>query len=519
MHFRKQISTLYLIEVIFNVAFFILCGLADLKNFSRTEIFDYSYKISVIDFSSFSILRVGLLSVVYLCGISRPLWPTILLSVVTLILVISKAVFFFGFSPINFFFKDIIIVTNFIFAIFEWYVVHVANRRAHRKEEHTKFVPNVSEMDPQEKKKLIESSNKCRFNNKKSKRFYENYTLRATSPDSKFATWINYHFFNPSKDKNSISAEIFAIIFDLENDEKTVARQFFRQDQLNISQEKFDISIQGNKMSSNGAYGKIEENGEAFDGSSDNEPLINEFNIENNQNEITWDISFTSTQVPLLLYEEEHYARSVPKQLKMISICPSPRCDFGGSLSSNYFGELEIDGWIGSQSHSWGSGYPTDRFFGQVCQFDSREKNTLEIVSTTIELGCLTKKLFLMVLRYEEKEIKLNSVYRGSHAKSEITFGNVFNWRFQTESNVASFEGLLSAPRDSFITIPLLNNTNKKNKNSNNTTRHLLLTQKATCTLKIVERGTEKVDIIKANEKCFFEIITDEFSFNEIEEI
>ncbi|KAJ3444910.1 steroidogenic acute regulatory protein-like [Anaeramoeba flamelloides] len=507
MGFRKQALILYLVEFFFYVTFWILSGLPNLKSFFYNEVKNYAYETCVIDLAIFALIRIIFLLGIYMNGLSRPLWPSILMSTITSFLSISKGVYFFRKSPVNYFFKDLIIILNFIFGFYETYLIYLANKKTKEEEDKSINTPSeeiIDDFERIDRGTLAESFNKNRISQNLIQGFHESYCLKAHSPNSEYALWINYYLFRPGKTLKTPYAEIITILYNSKLNEHIVVRKTFSVNQVTFSNTKFDIKIGKSRMSSNGAIGNIKGEGFSFHSDQETDPLlINGYN-EQVENEINWDLSFSSFENPLRLFEKEFYYKDKPKHFKMIHVCPSPFCLFGGAISSQKFGDLEVDGWTGSQTHSWGNSYPKNRIYATVYGFDSRPRNCIEVLSDVVNVGLFKRRIFIMVLRYQDKEIRLNSLYRGSKAKSTVEYTEMFDWVFQTQSSQLTFQGTISAPRDSFITLPV--------RNENLIVRELLISTKASFTLRITEKKSGKVDVLKSENKCFFEIITNDYN-------
>ena len=120
----------------------------------------------------------------------------------------------------------------------------------------------------------------------------------------------------------------------------------------------------------------------------------------------------------------------------------SPNASFSGSLVVD--GEtVEVDGWLGSQNHNWGSKHTDEYAWGQVAGFDGAPGTFLECSTARLKIGPLwTPRLTLVVLRLEDRE-DANGIAQALRAEGSFDFGS---WRLRTRSDEASIEGRFRRP-------------------------------------------------------------------------
>lgn len=174
---------------------------------------------------------------------------------------------------------------------------------------------------------------------------------------------------------------------------------------------------------------------------------------------------------------------------------------YNGSLSVDGK-KIEIENWVGSQNHNWGSRHTDLYAWGQVAGFDSHPDSFLEVASAKLRIGPFwTPWMSPIVLRHQGNEIKINSLLQTVRTKSSF---NYFSWKFIPETEEVRSTGEISAPREAFVGLNY--------RNPPGGVKHCLNSKIATCELKIQHKqsgqwGTPEALFTK--HRAAFEILTD----------
>src|SRR5207302_8948404 len=90
--------------------------------------------------------------------------------------------------------------------------------------------------------------------------------------------------------------------------------------------------------------------------------------------ELGWELAYTGDAPPLLRFPDRMYRGGFPKAKSLVAL---PAARFDGTVRAGDR-TVDVDGWIGSQCHNWGSRH-TDRYaFVQVMGFDGEPDTLLE---------------------------------------------------------------------------------------------------------------------------------------------
>ena len=160
-----------------------------------------------------------------------------------------------------------------------------------------------------------------------------------------------------------------------------------------------------------------------------------------------WDLSYTSTSPPLKLLHSNLYDTKLPKAKALVG---SPLASFTGSISINTK-QYSIENWIGSENHNWGSQHTNEYAWGQVAGFDNDPTAFLECATARIKIGPFKSPwMTTLVLRYDDKEIAINSILRAIKAKGKY---QLYHWEFETTDNEIRIKGVIKAEKEDFATL------------------------------------------------------------------
>lgn len=173
--------------------------------------------------------------------------------------------------------------------------------------------------------------------------------------------------------------------------------------------------------------------------------------IKQSQESIEWDLSYSTNEKPLKLLPNNLYKYKSPKAKALVA---SPLATFNGSITVNSK-QYKIDQWVGSDNHNWGSKHTDEYAWGQVAGFDNDQSAFLECATARIKIGPFkTPWITTLVLRYNGKEIAINSIWQGIKAKSSYNF---YEWHFESKKNNVLIKGVIRADKQDFVRLKYYN--------------------------------------------------------------
>lgn len=107
-----------------------------------------------------------------------------------------------------------------------------------------------------------------------------------------------------------------------------------------------------------------------------------------------------------------------------------------------------------------------------------------------------------IVLRHRGKEIALNRLMQTLRARGLFHY---FEWRFRSETKDLSLDGIITAPRESFVGLNYYNPPGGS--------KYCLNTKIATCELKLICKHNGKAsepEILSTQHRAAFELLTDD---------
>jgi len=160
---------------------------------------------------------------------------------------------------------------------------------------------------------------------------------------------------------------------------------------------------------------------------------------------------------------------------------------------------LEVDHWVGTQNHNWGTRH-TDRYaWGQVAGFDDDATAVLECSTARLELGPIwTPSLTLLVLRLSDREYTLNSTRQA--LRHHGTYAPFF-WAIDVAAKEVRIRVSIEAPRDAFVALTYANPPGG--------TKTFPNTKLAPCQVVVERPGNESIRL-NTSSRAAFEILTDD---------
>jgi hypothetical protein len=306
---------------------------------------------------------------------------------------------------------------------------------------------------------------------------YESFFQRANHPTRPIAFWIRYTIFSPNNHPEEAIGELWAIFFDGETGSHVAVKKEVPFHQCTFKPDAFFVQVGGDASLEQGRL---------------------KGNAGSHGHNISWEFSYGGDEAPLFLLPLKLYTAKFPKAKSLVGL---PMAVYNGSLSVNGK-RIEVEDWVGSQNHNWGSRHTDLYAWGQVAGFDSHPDSFLEVASAKLRIGPFwTPWMSPIVLRHQGKEIKMNSLLQTVRAKSSFKY---FNWRFKSETEEIRLEGEISAPKEAFIGLNY--------RNPPGGSKHCLNSKIATCELKIQHKQSSQwgpPDVLFTKHRAAFEILTD----------
>jgi hypothetical protein len=302
---------------------------------------------------------------------------------------------------------------------------------------------------------------------------YESYFLRGNHPTRPHAFWIRYTMFAPRRRPEATRGELWAVHFDGEVGRITAVKQDVPWADCSFSSRSLAVRI-----------GAARLDGAALAGEA-----------RTKDHHISWQLSYDSSEPPLLLLPEAMYGAPFPKAKALVS---APHARFTGHLEVD--GQrIDIDGWPGSQNHNWGEKH-TDRYaWGQVAGFDDAPGSFLECATASIKLGPLhTPPLSPIVLRHEGQEYALGALPTALRARASYGY---FHWQLSSRSKACAIDARFSARREDFVAL--------RYDNPPGGAKTCLNTKIAACEVRLERPGQPAVSLRSAH-RAAFEILTDD---------
>lgn len=248
---------------------------------------------------------------------------------------------------------------------------------------------------------------------------YESWFQRANHPTEPLAFWIRYTVFIPADDARPALGELWAILFD--GEDITARKLELPLADCSFSRSTLDVRI--------------------------GESTLDLERCEGGFDDVSWSLRYESPTAPILMLPEALYDGGFPKAKLLVG---SPLARYSGSLT---LGErtIEIDGWVGSQNHNWGSRHTDHYAWGQVAGFDDAPDVFFEAATAWLRFGPLwTPPLTIASVRIGERTIQRVGMLQAVRANANV---DGFRWTLRTGGIEATFE---AEPGD-FVALRYLN--------------------------------------------------------------
>ncbi|MCX8124580.1 MAG: hypothetical protein N3F66_10515 [Spirochaetes bacterium] len=322
------------------------------------------------------------------------------------------------------------------------------------------------------KEELIASANYTRYRPGK-KGHYESFFVRANHPYKPIAFWIRYTIFQPLRKPHDAIGELWAIIFNGQNDTHTALKAEYPLSRCSFAGDDFNIVIGDAELTPGTLNGCIK------------------YGLK----KLEWDLTYTGNEECLFLFPPKLYTTRLPKAKSLVGL---PNAVFNGTIKVN--GEtIAVENWVGSQNHNWGTKHTDHYAWGQVCGFDNESDAFLELATARLKIGPLwTPFMTPLVLRYKGEEYSLNSL---GQTLCRAQFGYYY-WDFNAKKDDITIKGSIFALQKDFVCLPYYNPPGG--------IKYCLNTKIASCEL-VCTIGNEQF-LLKTKNRCAFEILTDDTS-------
>lgn len=227
--------------------------------------------------------------------------------------------------------------------------------------------------------------------------YYESRYIRANAPERGQALWLRETLLLPVE--GEACADVWVMVFDPAG--HRAAKHTFPVDAADFDYETWAARIATTSIDDSAARGTLPD-------------------------ATRWDLTITrSGQDSVRLLPDQAYQRRFPAAKTMVR---DPLARFDGRLAMPGL-ELDVDGWLGSVNHNWGTRHTPAYAYGQVCGFDNAPDSTLEIVTARAALGpVLLPGTTLFVFRHAGQEFAVRTVRgslhtHGRYAAFMCTFG------------------------------------------------------------------------------------------------
>ena len=300
---------------------------------------------------------------------------------------------------------------------------------------------------------------------------YESFYQRANHPTRPLAFWIRYTIFAPAGDPRAAIGELWAVVFDGESGEHAVARTEVPIAECWFDNDEFQVRI-----------GPAELGPDAMLGTAD---------------QIGWNLRYRGDSAPLLLLPARLYRGSFPNAKSLV---PLPLARYSGRLTVASR-EIEVDDWVGSQNHNWGSRH-TDRYaFAQVAGFDDAPDSFLEAATAKARLAgpFAVPWTTFVVLRHNGVEHAITTMRQAITATGSYRY---FAWEFATRDEAVSIRGRVHAEREDFVGLSYRNPPGGR--------KQCLNTKIAAAEVSVRDRNTGHVTRLRTANRALFEILTDD---------
>lgn len=319
---------------------------------------------------------------------------------------------------------------------------------------------------------LSQTYNHARFVPGQRRGHYESFYQRGNHPTRPLAFWIRYTVFSPQGRPQDAIGELWAVVFDGETGQHVVAKEEHPIAETALLRDGFGARVAGARLAPGELSGQCSGPASTID----------------------WDLRYDGGQDPLYLLPRRMYDLPFPKAKSLVGV---PLVTYHGRIRADGR-EFDVDGWVGSQNHNWGSKHTDHYAFAQVAGFDDAPDSFLEVVSARVRVGPVrTPMLTFLVLRHDGREYAMTSLRDALRARASFGF---FHWDLDTAAGGTRVRARVSAPAQAFVGLNYYNPPGG--------IKHCLNTKIGACELTL--SGADGTQVLRTRDRALFEILTDE---------
>lgn len=302
---------------------------------------------------------------------------------------------------------------------------------------------------------------------------YESFYQRGNHPDRQLAFWIRYTIFSPKNRPEAAIGELWAIFFDGETGQHVVAKEEHPITACTFARDHFSVTVADAVLGPGRLVGQAAGPAQT----------------------IAWDLRYAAGGDPIFLMPRASYDRAFPAAKSLVA---APLARYDGHLVVDGT-RVDIDGWVGSQNHNWGSRHTDQYAFGQVAGFDNAPDSFLEIVTARIKLGPVRLPAVTnLSLRHQDVTYELVNPLKGLRADAVYGY---FSWRFAHADDRVRIAGEFEADAADVVALNYYNPPGG--------TKQCLNTKIARCTVTITDLATGESEELITRHRALFEILTD----------
>lgn len=302
---------------------------------------------------------------------------------------------------------------------------------------------------------------------------YESFYQRGNHPDRPLAFWIRYTIFSPKDRPEQAIGELWAIVFDGETGEHVVAKEEHPIASAHFARDHFRAQVADSLLEAGRLVGRAHGPAQT----------------------IAWDLRYHDGGEPLLVLKRAAYDRAFPPAKGLVAV---PLAVYDGTLQVNGR-TIDVDGWVGSQNHNWGSRHTDAYAFGQVAGFDNAPESFLEVFTAQVRVGPVhVPKVTGLALRHHGRTHEVVGLRKGMRVDAEYGY---FYWRFTAGTEQVRIDGEFEAAPEDFVALNYYNPPGG--------TKQCLNTKIAQCHVRLTDLRTGHVEELTTGHRALFEILTD----------
>lgn len=295
--------------------------------------------------------------------------------------------------------------------------------------------------------------------------YYESRFIRANDPDTARALWLRETLLHSTEGEPV--ADVWVMVFD--GSGHRAVKQQFPITQAAFDDETWTARIAATELDDRAASGAITD--------------------------ARWNLRITPSGCePVRVLSDRAYRSRVPTAKTMVR---DPMARFDGHLEVADL-RVDVDGWIGSVNHNWGTRHTPAYAYGQVCGFDNAPESTLEIVTARAALGpLLLPGVTLFVFRHQGQQFAVRSIAGSLQSHGRYT---PFSWTFGARVGEQMIEGQISAAPDDVIGLTYAD--------THGGVKYCYNCAIADCRIQVAGKAFDRAELVSG--RAMFEILTDD---------